>query len=219
MLLLAFLFVSFFHAFPAQFSSSPRDIESKQKELEVKWNHFGKIRRFTIISEECCVYDELKKALHTYEPKIQGFLSWIDNENDSVLLNSSNELNSALKYKSNRFLRLNTIDEEVFKYQAMKGRMMHHSLQREIFVKELLGDKEIEIEFDINLSSEVLEQFAKKQGIWPIIIIRNSKPDFTEDQISKNQTGGAEQTTARIKIRVNNNRKANNNVNKTSRIN
>lgn len=40
--------------------------------------------------------------------------NFADSENDSVLLNSSNELNLALKQKPDKFLRLNTIGNKKF---------------------------------------------------------------------------------------------------------
>ncbi|EFO18493.1 hypothetical protein LOAG_10005 [Loa loa] len=78
-------------------------------------------------------------------------------ENDSVL-NSSNELNLALKHKSDKFA------------------------QREIFTRQLLGNKEIKIEVDPNPSSEEREsdlskQLTKKQKMWPIVIIGKYKPE------------------------------------------
>ncbi|CAG9534019.1 unnamed protein product [Cercopithifilaria johnstoni] len=73
MLLLTLLFSSAVVYARYDYGSST---SSQQKELEVKWNHFGKIRRFAIIAESCCIYDELIKAIHTYEPTLKGLLTW-----------------------------------------------------------------------------------------------------------------------------------------------
>uniref|UniRef100_A0A8R1Y5S9 PB1 domain-containing protein n=1 Tax=Onchocerca volvulus TaxID=6282 RepID=A0A8R1Y5S9_ONCVO len=135
MLFLTLLTFSFVHAFYDYDRITGRPISSsshsQQNEVEVKWNYYGKIRRFTVRSESCCIYDELKKTLHSYEPAFKGVLVWKDDENDLVLLNSSNELSVAMKYKPDKFLRLNTTEWKI----AIFGLS---SLHREmIFVKQL----------------------------------------------------------------------------------
>ncbi|VDK80541.1 unnamed protein product [Litomosoides sigmodontis] len=153
----------------------------QQREVEVKWNHFGKIRRFTIASENCCMYDELMKTLRTYEPTFHGALSWKDSENDSILLNSANELNLALKHKSNAFLRLNTIDETALTYQTA----VQHNPQVEVFRGRLLDieDGAVTDAASGNLSLaekelKLLRKLVTEQTVCPIIIVPTAKPEI-----------------------------------------
>uniref|UniRef100_A0A915PMT2 PB1 domain-containing protein n=1 Tax=Setaria digitata TaxID=48799 RepID=A0A915PMT2_9BILA len=179
----------------------------QQQELEVKWNYFGKIRRFTFKYENCCIYEELKKALHSYEPGFEGILTWKDSENDTVLLNSSNELNLALRYKSEDFLRLNTIADRPSNSQAANKSSNNDNPHKVVSVENLASNKETEIEADANHPSEegrskLLKQLVKKQGMWPIIIIGNYKRELEITSAAKNQKAEEEtvETTTVIMV-------------------
>ncbi|KAM3723898.1 Aliphatic amidase [Dirofilaria immitis] len=203
MLLLTVLTFSFGCAF-YHFETATSLSSSREEELEVKWNYYGKIRRFTVRSDKVSIYEELRKTLHLYEPAFQGILTWKDNENDSVLLNSSNELSLALKYKANKFLRLNTINNRFDDFQVTKEPIMLHKLHGKIFVGQLLDNEEIKI-FDTNLSlegneSQLSKQLARTQNICPVVIISNNKHEEEKTRKYGNQTDKKEMIERAKKI-------------------